>query len=74
MRILRTTRALFRTMASSTDGETVLTGSFNFIKAVQERNAENLVIIHCSALAAQYPQNWDAPRQHSQPYVGPVVR
>ena len=52
MRILRTTRALFRTMASSIDGETVLTGSFNFIKAVQERNAENLVIIHCSALAA----------------------
>jgi hypothetical protein len=42
MRILRTTRALFRTMGSGIDGETVLTGSFNFIKAAQERNAENV--------------------------------
>jgi PLD-like domain len=27
------------------DGETVLTGSFNFTKAAQEKNAENLLII-----------------------------
>jgi phosphatidylserine/phosphatidylglycerophosphate/cardiolipin synthase-like enzyme len=52
------------------DGETVLTGSFNFTKAAQERNAENLLIIHDSGLAAQYAQNWEAHRQHSQPYVG----
>jgi phosphatidylserine/phosphatidylglycerophosphate/cardiolipin synthase-like enzyme len=52
------------------DGETVLTGSFNFTKAAQEKNAENLLIILDAALAAQYTQNWETHRQHSQPYVG----
>ena len=56
------------------DGEIVLTGSFNFTKAAQESNAENLLIIRDPALAKQYTQNWDAHRQHSQPYVGRGVR
>jgi phosphatidylserine/phosphatidylglycerophosphate/cardiolipin synthase-like enzyme len=56
------------------DGETILTGSFNFTKAAQEKNAENLLIIRDPALAAQYTQNWEAHRQHSQPYVGRGVR
>jgi phosphatidylserine/phosphatidylglycerophosphate/cardiolipin synthase-like enzyme len=56
------------------DGELVLTGSFNFTKAAQEKNAENLLIIRDPALAAQYTQNWEVHRQHSQPYVGRVVR
>jgi len=56
------------------DGETVITGSFNFTKAAQEKNTENLLIIRDPALAAQYAQNWDAHRQHSQPYVGRGVR
>ena len=33
------------------DGEIVLTGSFNFTKAAQEKNAENLLIIRDPALA-----------------------
>jgi phosphatidylserine/phosphatidylglycerophosphate/cardiolipin synthase-like enzyme len=56
------------------DGETVITGSFNFTKGAQEKNAENLLIIKDTALAAQYTENWDAHRQHSQPYVGRGVR
>jgi PLD-like domain len=56
------------------DGETVLTGSFNFTKAAQEKNAENLLVIRDPAVAAQYTQNWEAHRQHSQPYVGRGVR
>jgi phosphatidylserine/phosphatidylglycerophosphate/cardiolipin synthase-like enzyme len=56
------------------DGETVITGSFNFTKAAQEKNAENVLIIRDQALAAQYTQNWEAHRQHSQPYVGRGVR
>jgi phosphatidylserine/phosphatidylglycerophosphate/cardiolipin synthase-like enzyme len=46
------------------DGETVLTGSFNFTKAAQEKNAENLLIIRDPALAAQYIQNWEAGQTH----------
>jgi phosphatidylserine/phosphatidylglycerophosphate/cardiolipin synthase-like enzyme len=52
------------------DGETLITGSFNFTKAAQAKNAENLLIIRDPALAAQYTQNWQAHAQHSQPYVG----
>ena len=52
------------------DGETVITGSFNFTKAAQEKNAENVLIIHDQTLAAQYTQNWQAHAQHSRPYVG----
>jgi phosphatidylserine/phosphatidylglycerophosphate/cardiolipin synthase-like enzyme len=56
------------------DGELVITGSFNFTKAAQEKNAENLLIIRDQGLAAQYTQNWETHRQHSQPYVGRGVR
>jgi phosphatidylserine/phosphatidylglycerophosphate/cardiolipin synthase-like enzyme len=52
------------------DGGLVITGSFNFTKSAQEKNAENLLIIRDQALAAQYTKNWDAHRQHSQPYAG----
>jgi phosphatidylserine/phosphatidylglycerophosphate/cardiolipin synthase-like enzyme len=56
------------------DGETLITGSFNFTKAAQEKNAENVLIIRDKALAAQYTANWQAHAQHSQPYVGRGVR
>jgi len=56
------------------NGETVLTGSFNFTKTAQEKNTENLLILRDSALAAQYTKNWDGHREHSQPYVGRAVR
>jgi phosphatidylserine/phosphatidylglycerophosphate/cardiolipin synthase-like enzyme len=56
------------------DGELVITGSFNFTKAVQQKNAENLIITRDPSVAMQYTQNWDTHRQHSQPYVGRGVR
>ena len=40
------------------DKEKVLTGSFNFTKAAQMRNAENLLIIQDSRLAKLYANNW----------------
>jgi phospholipase D-like protein len=39
------------------DGQTVITGSFNFTKAAQEKHAEHVLIIRDPALAAQYTQN-----------------
>jgi hypothetical protein len=45
-----------------------------FTKAAQEKNAENVLIIRDQGVAAQYTQNWDAHRQHSQAYVGRGVR
>jgi phosphatidylserine/phosphatidylglycerophosphate/cardiolipin synthase-like enzyme len=52
------------------DGETVITGSFNFTKAAEENNAENLLIIHDKRLALLYIKNWQEHAQHSVIYSG----
>ena len=50
------------------DGQTVVTGSFNFTKAAEEKNAENLLIIRDSGLAKLYRENWEKHQQHSEEY------
>ncbi len=52
------------------DGQTVITGSFNFTKAAEESNAENLLVIQDPEMAAKYAQNWEVHRRHSEPYTG----
>jgi phosphatidylserine/phosphatidylglycerophosphate/cardiolipin synthase-like enzyme len=52
------------------DGQTVITGSFNFTKAAEEHNAENLLIIRDKILADQYTINWKLHADHSEPYTG----
>jgi len=50
------------------DREAVITGSFNFTKAAEERNAENLLIIKSKELSKAYLENWRRHREHSDPY------
>jgi phosphatidylserine/phosphatidylglycerophosphate/cardiolipin synthase-like enzyme len=50
------------------DGETVITGSFNFTKAVEEKNAENLLIIRDKAIADRYTAKWQQHAGHSEAY------
>lgn len=52
------------------DSETVITGSFNFSAAAEERNAENLLVIRDQNLARRYEENWQKHAGHSQPYDG----
>jgi len=52
------------------DGEIVITGSFNFTKAAEENNAENLLVIHDKQLADRYIKNWEDHARHSEVYVG----
>jgi len=52
------------------DGETVITGSFNFTTAAERQNAENLLVIRDRALAARYVDNWRAHAEHSTRYAG----
>ena len=50
------------------DKETVITGSFNFTKAAEEKNAENLLSIRNKDLARIYVGNWEKHKDHSEPY------
>ena len=50
------------------DGATVVTGSFNFTKAAEERNAENLLVIKDKGLARLYMENWELHKGHSEEY------
>lgn len=52
------------------DKETVITGSFNFSKAAEEKNAENLLIIKSKELAKTYIDNWMKHKEHSDKYEG----
>lgn len=52
------------------DGLVVITGSFNFTSAAEQRNAENLLVIRDRALAARYTENWRAHAAHSVRYAG----
>ena len=52
------------------DGETVITGSFNFTKAAEESNAENLLVIKDKKLAELYIKNWQDHERHSEIYNG----
>jgi phosphatidylserine/phosphatidylglycerophosphate/cardiolipin synthase-like enzyme len=52
------------------DRETVITGSFNFTKAAEEKNAENLLIIKSKELAKIYIENWNKHKDHSEKYEG----
>jgi phosphatidylserine/phosphatidylglycerophosphate/cardiolipin synthase-like enzyme len=51
------------------DGQTVITGSFNFTKSAEDGNAENLLVINnAPQLAARYTANWKEHLGHSDPY------
>ena len=52
------------------DKKTVITGSFNFTKAAEEKNAENLLIIRNKKLAEIYIDNWYKHKEHSERYGG----
>jgi phosphatidylserine/phosphatidylglycerophosphate/cardiolipin synthase-like enzyme len=46
----------------------IITGSFNFTKAAEEKNAENVLIISSRELAKLYLDNWQEHKEHSDPY------
>lgn len=50
------------------DGRTLVTGSFNFTKGAEEKNAENLLIIDSPELARLYMEEWEKHRGHSDPW------
>jgi phosphatidylserine/phosphatidylglycerophosphate/cardiolipin synthase-like enzyme len=52
------------------DGKTIVTGSFNFTRAAEESNAENLLVISDKPrLYAAYLKNFETHRTHAKPYA-----
>jgi phosphatidylserine/phosphatidylglycerophosphate/cardiolipin synthase-like enzyme len=49
------------------DSETVLMGSFNYTWGAEHWNAENLLVMHDPALAAEYLRNWNQRAAQSRP-------
>lgn len=56
------------------DDRYLITGSFNFTKAAEENNAENLLILDDAKLAKKYIANWNEHARHSEPYSEPMSR
>jgi phosphatidylserine/phosphatidylglycerophosphate/cardiolipin synthase-like enzyme len=52
------------------DAQMVITGSFNFTKAAETENAENLLVINNADLATKYTENWQEHMGHSEKYAG----
>jgi phosphatidylserine/phosphatidylglycerophosphate/cardiolipin synthase-like enzyme len=50
------------------DGLVLITGSFNFTKAAEEKNAENLLIIRDKKVVMAYIANWKLHEAHSDVY------
>ena len=48
----------------------MITGSFNFTKAAEEKNAENLLVVRDRKLAERYIKNWEEHGGHSEVYAG----
>jgi phosphatidylserine/phosphatidylglycerophosphate/cardiolipin synthase-like enzyme len=54
------------------DEKVILTGSFNFTKAAEESNAENLLVIRDHPeLVEKYLANFRLHQEHAEPYQGP---
>ncbi len=53
------------------DQATIITGSFNFTKAAEEKNAENLLVIKGEpGLVKKYLANFQEHLEHSERYLG----
>jgi phosphatidylserine/phosphatidylglycerophosphate/cardiolipin synthase-like enzyme len=48
---------------------TIITGSFNFTKAAEDSNAENLLVIQDADLVLKYTKNWQEHQKHSDAYT-----
>jgi len=48
------------------DDDIVITGSYNFTKSAESRNAENIMIVRSSYAAKRYADNWKLHWGHSE--------
>ena len=56
------------------DEATVITGSFNFTKSAEDKNAENLLVIKDKEIALKYAENWKEHAKHSPLHKGRPIQ
>ena len=56
------------------DEETVITGSFNFTKSAEDKNAENLLVIKDKDIAMKFAENWKEHARHSPLHKGRPIQ
>ena len=49
------------------DDATVETGSFNYTSAAEQKNAENVIVLHDAEIAKRYTEEWQGLWQESEP-------
>ncbi len=55
------------------DHRVVITGSYNFTRAAEEKNAENVVVLFDPTLVKKYLVNWQIHLGHSERYKKPFL-
>ena len=60
-------RGLMHNKIMIVDGAMVVTGSFNYTKAAEHANAENLVLLYDPELVAEYKRYWNVSEAESSP-------
>ena len=60
------THAIAHNKVMIIDRQIVITGSFNFTKSAEDRNAENLLIIHSHPLSDKYLQDFERHMGHAR--------
>lgn len=58
--------ALSRIHVMVIDNRKVITGSFNYSRASEEMNSEDLLVVQSADLAKAYRENWEKHRSHSE--------
>lgn len=58
--------AIAHSKTMTIDSVRIITGSFNFTKAAEASNLENMLLIEDKALAAKYEANWNEHCAHSE--------
>ena len=61
------THAIAHNKVMIIDKRRIITGSFNFTRAAEERNAENLLIMDNKALSKRYMQDFERHLEHASP-------
>ena len=68
--LIRAAHAIAHNKVMIIDKAVVITGSFYFTKAAEEKNAENLLVLRSKELARGYIENWERHKEHSDRYLG----